>query len=122
MIMAAKRHIHPAFLVLMAVILVFPPLTSAVAEGLGIELAHHHCQSHEFDTSHTDTGLDADHTGRHGNAETDPFQCDQCHIALAAITSDIPLGIGAETLSPEAHPAMALLPVRTPPAFKPPIA
>jgi hypothetical protein len=33
--MAAKRHMRPVLLVLMALVLVFPPLTSVMADSLG---------------------------------------------------------------------------------------
>ncbi len=94
----------------MAVLLVFPPLTSVAADGLGIELAHHHCASHDDDPDH------------HDSAKTDPYQCDQCHIAIVAMMIEAGDLIGSDQFVPHARPAVKLLPVRVPPVFRPPIA
>jgi hypothetical protein len=120
-IMAAKRHARPALLVLMALVLVLPPLTSVLADGLGIELAHHHCTSLAGDAGDIHANHDAVNAHDHGAAETDPFQCDQCHVALTALAFDTDLMFGADVVGPEGHLALALVPVHGPPTFKPPI-
>ena len=120
-IMAAKRHMRPVLLVLMALVLVFPPLTSVMADSLGIELAHHHCTSLAGEAGDIDANHDAVNAQDHEAAETDPYQCDQCHVALMALAVDTDLVFGADVVSPEENLALALVPVHGPPSFKPPI-
>lgn len=108
--MVRRRQSNPIILALLALVLILPPLTSAVADGLGIDIAHHHCE-----TEH-----DAD-TDLHDGAEADPYQCDQCHVALAALPTYVLANFGSKSLAPEIHPIVELLSVRAPPIFKPPI-
>lgn len=119
-IMATRRHSRSVILFLMAAFLIFPPLTSVLADGLGIDLAHHHCDSHGHDAvaQAADT-LDSEN---HGAAETDPFQCDQCHLVLAAVSYDMVITSGVLVPLPDPGVVRVLLSVRIPPAFKPPIA
>ena len=119
-IMATRRHIRGALIILMAAFLILPPLTSAVADGFGVDLTHHHCESHGDDTSAN--GADGDDFDRHGSAESDPFHCDQCHIVVAALTVDVSVSMRAAALLPQPDVIPVLCSVRTPPAFKPPIA
>lgn len=136
-IMAKRRHTHPLILGLMALILVFPPITGAVAASFGIDLSHHHCGSDVHDSmvshhdgDHTEPSVlskpvphsDSDHLESHGATESDPYQCDQCHVALAALANDAPLPLIVPSLLPSPETASMLFEVRPPPAFKPPIA
>lgn len=109
-----------ALIILMAAFLILPPLTSAVAEGFGVDLTHHHCESHDEDASAN--GVEGDDLDRHGSAESDPFLCDQCHIVLAAMSIDAPVAIRTTALLPDPEEIPVLSSVRTAPAFKPPIA
>ena len=81
-----------------------------VADGLGIELAHHHCASHDDDHDHENS------------AKIDPYQCDQCNVAIVAMITDEDDLIRSDHLVPVARPTVQLLPVRAPPVFRPPIA
>ena len=108
--MATRWHKHSIVLGFLAVLLVFPPLTSVVADGLGIDLAHHHCESHDDDPDHQES------------AKADPYQCDQCHVATVAMVMDADILVRSDQLAPDARPAVQLLPVRAPPVFRPPIA
>lgn len=104
----------------MAALLIFPPLTSVVADGLGIDLTHHHCESHGHDAEPEAThDLDAD---SHDAAESDPFQCDQCHIVMAALGTDWALSSRFLMSRPGPGVLKELSSIRTLPAFKPPIA
>ncbi|NKB43763.1 MAG: hypothetical protein GKS03_05740 [Alphaproteobacteria bacterium] len=118
--MATRRHLRGVLLFLLAAFLVLPPLTSAVAAGFGVDLTHHHCDSHGDDASTDD--VDDDDLDRHGSAESDPFQCDQCHIVLAALNDDASVPDRFTAPLPEPGVIPELFSVRTPPAFKPPIA
>lgn len=105
---------------MMAALLVFPPLTSVVADGLGIELAHHHCDSHGHDAV-PDGTVDPD-ADQHNTAEIDPFQCDQCHLVLAALGPEWVFSGRALVPVPDPVSVRVLSPVRTSPEFRPPIA
>jgi len=120
MIMATRRHSRGIILFLMAAFLIFPPLASVLADGLGIDLAHHHCDSH----GHGAVAHEVDVPGseNHGAAQTDPFQCDQCHLVLAAVSYDMAVAGRARVPLPDPDVVRVLSSVRTPPAFKPPIA
>ena len=104
----------------MAAFLISPPLTSVLADGLGIDLAHHHCESLSHDAGIQEAGT-PDSENR-STAESDPFQCDQCHLAFAAVSYDMAVTSGVLALLPDLDVVRALSPVRMPPAFKPPIA
>lgn len=118
-IMATRRHFRGAFLILLAAFLILPPLTGAVAQGFGIDLTHHHCDSHvALSDFH---GSDTDDLDVHGEAESDPFHCDQCHMVLAALSNDLPRLICAPAVLPQPELSPMLSSVRIPPAFKPPI-
>ena len=125
--MANRRHMRSAILCLMAALIVLPPLTSAVADGLGIDMTHHHCDFDVFEAALDDHAADlgAGQTDRelerHGSAESDPFQCDQCHIVLAAMSPEMMfLARSVAPLpDPEALPVLASVPPSQ--AFKPPI-
>lgn len=126
--MAMRRHNNPMILGLLALVLVFPPLTSVVAAGFGLDLSHHHCGSeiHDSTVSHHDLDIENHssdhHLDPHGAAESDPYQCDQCHVALAALAADSPAPLIALMPLPSPDRAAVLYAVRPPPAFKPPIA
>lgn len=132
-IMAMRRHNNSMFLGLLALILVFPPLTSVVAAGLGLDLSHHHCGSevHDSVVSHHDSDHDvhrhAEHVPgpdleQHGSSDSEPYQCDQCHVVLAAMAYDVAVAVMATSPLPSPDSAAMLFAVRPPPAFKPPIA
>lgn len=110
----------------MAALLIFPPLTSVLADGLGIDLAHHHCESHGHDAfaheAHEAHEGDTEEPESHGAAEIDPFQCDQCHLVLAAVSYDMAVLSRLPAPAPAPGVVRILSSVRTPPAFKPPIA
>lgn len=122
MIMAKKQHMRFVLMFLMALVLIFPPLTSIAADALGIELAHHHCDSHAGDGANPEHEDDAMQSHGHSAAESDPFQCEQCHVALAALTVEPDLALRADINLLLDFLALALLPVQGPRSFKPPIA
>lgn len=109
-----------ALLILMAAFLILPPLTSAVADGFGVDLTHHHCESH---TEHTPSdSADGEDFDLHGSSESDPFHCDQCHIVVVALSVEVSVLVRAAALLPDPDIIPALSSVHTAPAFKPPIA
>lgn len=126
--MAKRRQQNPLILGLLAFLLVCPPMTSVMAAGLGVDLSHHHCgpDVHEAgDVHHHEP--DVEHSGiepfeQHGSSERVPYQCDQCHIALAAMTSDMPVALIVEAPLPSPETVVVLYAIPPPPAFKPPIA
>lgn len=130
--MAMRRHNNPVMLGLLALMLVFPPLTSVVAGGFGLDLSHHHCgdEVHDSTLSHHDGGVAVEETAdqhivhleRHGANQSEPFQCDQCHAAFAALATDLPAALVARSSLPSPGKAAILFAVRPPSAFKPPIA
>lgn len=127
-----RRHNNPVMLGLLALMLVFPPLTSVVAAGLGLDLGHHHCGTEVHDSSviHHDEGLFVDETAvqhsahleHHGANQSEPYQCDQCHVVLAALATDLPADLSVVSPIPNPEKVAVLFAVRPPPAFKPPIA
>ena len=117
--MVTRRYSRSITLFLMAAFLVSPPLTSVLADGLGIDLAHHHCDSLSHDAGTQEAGTPD--SLNHGTAESDPFQCDQCHLVFAAVSYDMAVTSGVLVLFPDPDVVRALSPVRMPPAFKPPI-
>lgn len=129
--MAMRRRNNPVLFGLLALMLVFPPLTGVVAGGLGLDLSHHHCESDAHGThglQHHDGPVASDathksgtHLDRHGAPQSDPYQCDQCHMVLAAIATDLPLSVISPSPLPSPETATMLLAVRPPPAFRPPI-
>ena len=128
--MATRRYSRSITLFLMAAFLISPPLTSVLADGLGIDLAHHHCEFRSHDAGTHDAGTQEAGTQEagtpdsenHSTAESDPFQCDQCHLVFAAVSYDMAVTSGFLVLLPDPDAVRALSPVRMPPAFKPPIA
>lgn len=119
-IMATRRHIRALWFCLLAALLISPPLTSAVAEGLGIDLAHHHCESAAHDD---DANLALDqHPEAHGAPASDPYHCDQCHAVVAALALDMAFSVFRPMPLPTPDRVSALMAVRVPPAFRPPIA
>jgi len=124
--MATKRHLRRAFITLMVVALVCPPLTGAIAAGFGLDLAHHHCDDHGVETlADHDEGHDrghgpeADHHVKTGNH--DPFQCDQCDIAFVALPAEIAVQLKTADALPTAQDMLGLRAADPPLAFKPPI-
>ena len=107
--MARMRHSKKILLALLTVVLILPPLTGAVADGLGIDISDHHCA--------TEHGAGA---GSHNEAEADPYQCDQCHIVLSALPTYLLVHFSVNSLNPDIQSVMKLVPVRVPPFFKPP--
>ena len=131
--MAKKRHIRAVVPYLMALALVFPPLTSTLADSLGLDLAHHHCAEHGVE-KRAEHGMEtlADHdvdpgdrAAAHDHANTgdhDPFQCDQCHFAFAALPADLYAASSALVGLPSAGDMVRLRSADPPLSFKPPIA
>jgi|DEB0MinimDraft_10_1074344.scaffolds.fasta_scaffold87047_2 hypothetical protein len=123
--MATKRHIRSLITAVFAAALVFPPLMSTVAAGFGVDLAHHHCDEHGIETlaDHGD-GEHDDAASGHDHAETgdhDPFQCDQCHFAFAALPADLIAPVPATVGLPDEDSVVRLRAADPPFRFKPPI-
>ncbi|MEQ8734407.1 MAG: hypothetical protein RIC29_05750 [Rhodospirillaceae bacterium] len=119
--MATRRHIRAVWFCLLAALLISPPLTSAVADGLGIDLTHHHCDADD----HSIMASVADESGQsisHDAAEADPYTCDHCHVAFAALMIDAAFSVPKGMSLPLPDRVTALSAVRVSPAFKPPIA
>ncbi len=132
--MARKRHIRSTLVALMGLALVCPPLTGAIAAGFGLDLAHHHCDDHGIETL-ADHAKDAhDHAHEHdvdnltdahahaGTGDHDPYQCDQCDIALVALPADAVIQPHTEVTLPAVQDVLRLRAADPPLAFKPPIA
>ena len=119
--MATRRHIRAVWFCLLTALLISPPLTSAVAEGLGIDLTHHHCDAE----GHSAIATIADEMQRsisHDAAESDPYTCDHCHVVFAALMTDAVVSVPNGMPLPLPDHVTALSAVRVSPAFKPPIA
>lgn len=104
-------------------------MTSVLAAGLGLDLSHHHCgpEVHESDDLHHHAEPDVEHSNgqhleQHGSSERVPYQCDQCHIALAALANEVFVALIVPSPLPSPETASVLFAVQPPPAFKPPIA
>lgn len=119
--MATRRHIRAVWFCLLAALLIAPPLTSAVADGLGIDLTHHHCDADDHSAIAT-VADEVQHATFHDAAESDPYSCDHCHIVFAALTMDAAVTVPHGMLLPLPDRVAALSAVRVSPAFKPPIA
>ncbi|MEQ9109894.1 MAG: hypothetical protein RIF37_10650 [Rhodospirillaceae bacterium] len=119
--MATRRHIRAAWFCLLAALLISPPLTSAVADGLGIDLTHHHCDADDHSVL-ASVAHDSEPSISHDAAEVDPYTCDHCHVVFAALMIDAAISIPNGMPLPLPDRVTALSAVRVSPAFKPPIA
>jgi hypothetical protein len=115
-------------LALAALLLIWPPLTGALAEAAGVSLAHHHCDNAWH--GHDHDGHDGDSHGHSavndaecpGALNLDPATCDDCGIvavALLPLTFDLAPGLGfafGASRAPASRPHAAHT------RFRPPIA
>lgn len=104
---------------LIGLLLVLPPLAGAMASALGYTTAHHHCHNPMHgDEAQTPTPQPTHHDD---NAPlSDPFQCDDCHIAMAAIVV-VPMILPVRpVVSFDSDFAKSLQPRTTRPLFRPP--
>jgi hypothetical protein len=94
-------------ILLAAVLLVWAPLSGALAAALGVSTAHHHCDNAWH--GHAEGRVAAENPTDHHRLNVDPYSCDDCHIVMAAIP---PAVIALEALPAAIEPSDTTAPAQ----------